>query len=293
MRNRMMPSHIMGVSLLYKCNFNCAHCGYIYIGDAEDHIIKPGYRLTWEQIKTAINDCVNIKGSQWNLNYTGGEPTLWEEGDRDFMDVLLETAKAGIAPSYNTNGSYFNDYDKTVKFFHRYIENSSSPLDTFISMDNFHNNYDREKGRAKSLDNIVKMLETIPADKKDLLRFHVIIIVTKDPNSSLPKEMKEYYGQFGISFGESPLQNIGKAKELKDELPSPEDIMNIFKKQFGDKLPLPPPGTEKGPGGLPPRFPMPDMSQGPRVVVLVGDDYYIGNKPRGRLGHMADLYPAA
>ena len=42
--------YFMGVALLHKCNFNCDHCGYIYLGDTEDHIIKPGYRVTWDQL---------------------------------------------------------------------------------------------------------------------------------------------------------------------------------------------------------------------------------------------------
>jgi hypothetical protein len=32
---------------------------------------------------------------------------------------------------------------------------------------------------------------------------------------------------------------------------------------------------------------------GPPGLVLVGDDYYLGNKRIGKLGHMLDLYPNA
>jgi MoaA/NifB/PqqE/SkfB family radical SAM enzyme len=60
MANHKVPTHIMGISLLHKCNFNCEHCGYIYVGDAEDHIIRPGYRLTWDQLMTAIRDCAGL-----------------------------------------------------------------------------------------------------------------------------------------------------------------------------------------------------------------------------------------
>jgi len=259
------PTHVMGLSLLHKCNFNCDHCGYIYIGDAEDHIIKPGYKLTWDQVKTATVDCNDVDGSYWNMNYTGGEPTLWEDGDKSFIDILIETANGGQSPSYNTNGSYFNDYEKTREFFFKYLENTDVPLGTFISMDKFHKNYDEEKGRAKSLDNLIKVMEEIPADKKDLFRNHVIIIVTKDPDSSLPDEMKEHYGASGITFGDFPVMPIGKAKELTEPFPdSPE-----FK--------------------IPPR----KESDGPGVVTLVGDDYYTGSTKKGKLGHLADLYPAA
>ncbi len=263
MENRRMPTHVMGVSLLYKCNFSCAHCGYIYIGDAEDHIIRPGYRLTWDQVMAAIRDCTSLKNSYWNINYTGGEPTLWEEDGKDLADILIATAKGGVLPTYNTNGSYFDDYGKGYEFFHRYIENADTPLKTFISMDKFHKNYNQETGRAKSLDNILRIYETFPDEKKKLLSTHVVIIVTKDPNSSLPEEMKKYYSSMGITFGDFPMLNIGKAKKLKDQQPEFPGF-------------TPPPRKE---------------GDGPPGAVLVGDDYYLGNKKIGKLGHMLDLYP--
>ncbi len=255
----------MGVSLLYKCNFSCAHCGYIYVGDAEDHIIRPGYRMTWEQVMTAIRDCESLENSYWNMNYTGGEPTLWEEDGKDLVDVLIATAKGSQLPTYNTNGSYFEDYGKCHEFFHKYLDNTDVPLKTFVSMDKFHKNYDQKAGRAKSLDNLAKVYESFPAARRELLSTHIVIIVTKDPDSSLPEEMKKHYGERGITFGDFPMLNIGKAKKLKDQLP-----------EFS---------------GFPP-MPVKD-TRGPQGLVLVGDDYYTGNKRIGKLGHMMDLYPNA
>jgi MoaA/NifB/PqqE/SkfB family radical SAM enzyme len=258
-----MPTHVMGVSLLHKCNFSCEHCGYIYVGDAEDHIIRPGYRLTWDQVTTAIRDCAGLENSYWNLNYTGGEPTLWEEDGKDLADILIATANAHQLPTYNTNGSYFDDYEKGYAFLHRYIDHADTPLKTFISMDKFHKNYDAKKGRARSLDNIAKVIGTFPDEQKKLLSVHVIIIVTKDPDSSLPAEMKSHYGAMGITFGDFPMLNIGKAKRLKDQIPEFEGF----------------------------KFPPRKDGDGPPGLVLVGEDYYFGNKKIGKLGHMLDLYP--
>ena len=265
MTNQRMPTHIMGVSLLYKCNFSCEHCGYIYVGDAEDHVIRPGYRLTWNQVMTAIVDCASLGNSYWNMNYTGGEPTLWEEDGKDLIDILIATAKAGQLPTYNTNGSYFDDYNKCYEFFHRYLDNADTPLKTFVSMDKFHKNYDQETGRAKSLDNIAEVLDTFPEAARNLLSTHVVIIVTKDPNSSLPEKMKKHYNSMGVTFGDFPMLNIGKAKSLRDQLP-----------EFPGFTPMP----QKDGGG-------------PSGLVLVSEDYYLGNRRIGKLGHMLDLYPNA
>jgi MoaA/NifB/PqqE/SkfB family radical SAM enzyme len=265
MTDHGVPTHIMGVSLLHRCNYNCEHCGYIYIGDAEDHIIRPGYRLTWDQVMEAISDCTSLVHSYWNMNYTGGEPTLWNENGRDLADILIATAKAGVLPTYNTNGSYFEDYGRSYEFFHKYLDNTDTPLKTFISMDQFHKNYDEATGRAKSLDTLLKVLETFPEVKRKLLPIHLVIIVTKDPDSSLPDEMKQHYGSMGITFGDFPMLNIGKAKNLRDRLP-----------EF--------PGF---------KFGLPKVMDGPQVLTLVGDDYYSGNKKVGKLGRMLELYAGA
>jgi MoaA/NifB/PqqE/SkfB family radical SAM enzyme len=261
--NQRTPTHIMGISLLYKCNFNCEHCGYIYIADEEDHIIRPGYRLTWDQVMTAIQDCASLEHSYWNVNYTGGEPTLWKEDGKDFADILIATAKGGALPTFNTNGSYFEDYDKCYEFFHKYLDSTDVPLKTFISMDKFHKNYDQDKGRAKSLDTIARVLETFPEEQRKLLSVHVVIIVTKDPNSSLPEEMKAHYGSMGVTFADFPMLDVGKAKKLKDQQPEFSGF----------------------------NFPLPQVGRGPAVLVLVGDDYYVSSKKVGKLSHMLDLYP--
>ena len=265
MENMAMPTHSMGVSLLHKCNFNCEHCGYIYLGDTDDHIVKPGYRVTWDQLNTMIDDCKSIRDSTWSVLFTGGEPTLWEEGDLKFIDVLLACARAGITPSFNTNGSYFDDYEQTRDFFNTYADNTKLTLSPFISMDNFHDNYDREKGRAKSLDNVVKVLDEMTPERRALFRIHVVIIVTKDPNSSLPQEMKDFYGAKGITFGDFPMLPIGKAKNLQDQL-SP-DHERFMRPQEGEGERRPP---MKG-------------------ALLVGDSYMHFNKPVGKLGHLSDF----
>jgi len=77
--------------------------------------------------------------------------------------------------------------------------------------------------------------------------------------------MKQHYGSMGITFDAFPMLNIGKAKNLQDQLP-----------EFS---------------GFPP-MPLKD-GEGPRGLVLVGEDSYSGNNKIGKLGHMIDLYPQA
>ena len=105
--------------------------------------------MTWDQIQRLIADCNSIKDERFSFIINGGEPTLWEEGDLKFIDVLLAFAEGNINPNYNTNGSYFVDYAQCHDFLHRYAEESKIPLMTFLSMDKFHDNYDRKKEEQK------------------------------------------------------------------------------------------------------------------------------------------------
>jgi organic radical activating enzyme len=264
MADMFPPTKVLGVTLLHKCNFKCAHCGYLYVSDSEDHDIKPGYRMTWDQIQRLIAECSSIEGERFGWVINGGEPTLWEEGNLRLMDVLLSAADAGIFPSYNTNGSYFVDYDRCHDFFHRYSEKAAIPLKTFVSVDKFHDNYDHEKGRAESLDNIVKVLAEMSGDKRKMHQVHVVTIVSKDPNSYLPAGMKEYYGAGGVTFGDFPMQPIGRAKDLMDEMPDSEE--------FFRKMPPPP----KDGGGYP-------------IGSLIGEYYVRHGKKAAKLGNLRDL----
>lgn len=264
MENTGNPTHVLGVTLLHKCNFNCSHCGYLYAADSDDHEIKPGYRLSWEQIKTLLVDCGSVKEATWSFVMNGGEPTLWEEGAKKFIDVLLATQQAGIFPTYNTNGSYFIELDQTRAFFNQYADSADLPLMTAVSMDKFHDNYDRARGRADSLDNITRVLAEMTEDKRAKHRVHVITIVSKDPNSRLPEEMKAYYGEKGITFGDFPLLPVGKAKLLEDELPDPKDV-------FGNN----PPSRDKS------KFP---------IATLIGNSYMKGSQEFAKLGYLKDAF---
>ena len=269
MVNMAPPTKILGVTLLHKCNFNCPHCGYLYADDSEDHPLKPGYRMTWDQIHRLIADCNSVENEIFSFVINGGEPTLWEEGELRFIDVLFAAAASNIYPSFNTNGSYFVDYARCHEFLHRYSEESNIRLMTFISIDKFHNNYDRKKGRAESLDNFLKVLDDMPPEKKEKHGVHVVTVVSKAPDSFLPAEMKEYYGARGVTFGEFPMQPIGRAKALMDEMPdSKEFFRNISSSPQKNKFSYP-------------------------IGTLIGEYYHHKGKRVARLGNIGALIKKA
>ena len=211
------------IFLLEECNFSCPHCV------REDEPMKPGYKLTFEQLKLCLSDCQILHKIDW-VHFSGGEPTLWTDGKRNLTDLLLEISKTGFEPGFTTNGSFFNDYKNCNDLFQKYLKQSNKPLRLFLSIDTFHQNYDVETGRAECLDNIVKFKRDLPSGKKKLLNITVLTTISKEPKSLLPKEMIDYYSSLGVTFVFIPLKAKGKAKSFSYLCP---DLESTTQEELG------------------------------------------------------------
>jgi len=226
---------MMMIFLLEECNFSCNHCV------REDEPMYPGYKLSFDQLKMCLSDCQNLKTIEW-VHFSGGEPTLWKEGELKLEDLLIEISNAGYEPGFTTNGSNFLEYNKCYNFFKKYLNHAKKRLRLYISIDTFHGNYDVEKGRAKSLDNVIRFKMSIPSEKGKLLKVNVLVIVSKEAKSLLPDEMVEHYESQGVEFNFIPLEPKGKAKaishlcpDLKSDKPEDLGVYYPFYKKKKDK----------------------------------------------------------
>lgn len=249
---------MMLVMLLEECNFSCPHC------IRKDEPMYPGYKLSFEQMKLCLSDCHRLQSIQ-RVHFSGGEPTIWREGNLDLMDLLIAISNAGFEPGITTNGSHFVDYERCHRFFERYFSGSSKTLHIHLSIDTFHRNFDVEKGRAESLDNIIKYKKDMPPEKGDLLNVEASAVISKDPSSLLPEEMIEHYESLGVGFGFGPLRSWGKATEsIRHLCPNlrsdkPEDLGAYYRFHQREK-------QKKGDTKV--------------NMVLIDNDYYFSNSPR-------------
>jgi uncharacterized radical SAM superfamily Fe-S cluster-containing enzyme len=124
---------LMMIFVIEECNFVCPHCV------REEEPMEPGYRLTFEQLELCLEDCRALRSVSW-VHFSGGETTLWSDGERDLVDLLLEIANAGFTPGFTTNGSLFESYTACWDFFRRYVDGSTTPLRLYLSVDTFHRN---------------------------------------------------------------------------------------------------------------------------------------------------------
>lgn len=259
----------MMVFLLEECNFACPHCV------REDEPMAPGYKLSFGQLQSCLADCRAL-GSIRRVHFSGGETTLWWEGDRDLVDLLVEIAAAGFTPGFISNGSSFCEYDRCYDFFGRYAEGSGVPLRFYLSIDTFHDNFDPETGRARSLDNVLRCKRELPGGKGHLLgEPQVVVIVSKDPGSLLPDDMIAHYQSQAVQFCFVPLRYIGRARSMRELCPDPD---SDDPEELGAYQRYAPARRRR-----PPKQDAEHMAAD--YLILIGDDYYVHIGGGGGGGH--------
>lgn len=253
MKTKIDNSHMM-IFLLEECNFSCSHCV------RADEPMPIGYKLSFEQLKLCLSDCRKLETIEW-VHFSGGEPTLWSDGELELVDLLIEISKSDFDPGFTTNGSYFIDYKKCNELFQKYFNNTNKRLRLYLSIDTFHQNFDAQKGRAKSLDNVIKYKLTLPSEKKKLLNIIVLTTISKDSMSLLPKEMIEHYQSMGLTFSFLPLRAVGRAKSFSHLCPN---LKSDKREELGAYYPFYQKKERKE------RVKWKDL-------VLIGNDYYLPN----------------
>lgn len=254
---------LMMIFLLEECDFSCNHCV------REDEPMDLGYKLSVKQFKQCLSDCRNLRSLEW-VHFSGGEPTLWTEGNLDLVDLLIEISKADFEPGFTSNGNFFNDYNDCYHFLTKYFKGANKTLRLYLSIDTFHHNFDIEKGRAKSLDNIIKFKSNLPPEKSGLIDITLIVVISKNLKSLLPDEMIKHYETLGVKFNFVPLQLKGKAKSFSHLCPDldsdkPEELGAYY--QFHQKK---------------------ERHDSVSNIVLIGNDYYLPDDWRkvAKLGHL-------
>jgi molybdenum cofactor biosynthesis enzyme MoaA len=257
---------LMMVFLLEECNLSCAHCV------REEEPMPSGYRLEHEQLTGCLADCASLESVRW-VHFSGGEPTLWHEGELDLADLLLEIDRAGFAPGFTTNGVLLEDLERCRDLLGRVLPRIGRPLRLYLSIDTFHRNFDASTGRARCLDNVIVCTSSMPGAAGRMLDLNVLTVVSRDASSLLPDGMVEHYSDLGADFVFTPLKRKGLARSMAHLCPDlgsdrPEDL-GAYHRYRPERLP------EGDYGAV-------------ANMVLIGEDYYLPDPWRkiASLGHL-------
>ena len=93
---------IYGMAITDRCNFSCKGC-HVANTDRPD--------MTWETLVGHLHDAY-ARGFR-EVYFTGGEPTLWRDGERALVDAIEEARRIGFFHVHvYTNGTHGLDWPR-------------------------------------------------------------------------------------------------------------------------------------------------------------------------------------
>ena len=109
----------------------------------------------------------------------------------------------------------FNNQDMVKRYLGKYVE-SGNKIKIYLTIDNFHGNYDVQTMRSKILDNLLSYMQ----EYKALIDLYVQSTFCTDDKHNLPQEFIRYYTDKGVKFMVNPLLPWGKGMKFKNIVPT-------------------------------------------------------------------------
>jgi MoaA/NifB/PqqE/SkfB family radical SAM enzyme len=168
---------------------------------------------------TELESCLNelVGAGQSSVSYTGGEPSLWRDGERTFTDLLVTSSRLGLSVMFVTNGHPFRDYDSARALLDRYFELTHAPLHVVVSVDRWHDDTWVE-GRSRALESLSRWLRA-NADT-NVFEVEVASLWCLDDSCNIPLEEFARYTEAGVRISYVPLSPIGRAHSLSELAPT-------------------------------------------------------------------------
>ena len=148
-QQRIFPA----LQLTDACNKQCAPC----LRTAN----RKAFWLKYDQLRAYLKD-IEVLSSKYTISYqfvTGGEPTIWRDGDRDIVDALQTLDQAPFVQSVvlPTNGKVMEDEEQARRLLSRLARVMTRSLVVGLSVAEYQENFD-DRG-CQALDNLLKIRE--------------------------------------------------------------------------------------------------------------------------------------
>jgi len=194
------------------CNKNCAYCQRTALPNND-------FTLSFPELKRSIKQLGNIRlHYKPKIYFTGGEPMLWEDGEYDILDVLIECSRQGVKPVIATNGSRFVDIDYAKHFVEEYLQKVNIPLSIWITADRWHGNICRKTGTIAAVDTLQQAIKESSNTEAHIKLFLQSTISLSGPEWQI-QVLKNYLNK-GILFKVNPLMPWGKGKAFLENCPT-------------------------------------------------------------------------
>ena len=225
------PHAYLTVSLLDGCNKACAHCYRTAV--PSDH----GFKLNRQDAHRAIDDASALGTA---CIFVGGEPTIWADGDRDYVDLLIAAGNRHGRAALLSNGHVFEQEHIANGFVKRFVEGSDARLSMKFTVDALHDNYDRRAGRIRFIDNLLEA--TRQYDRHHQISISFLTHWTRDERANMPAATCEAYETLGVQTSIEDFMAWGRAEALAHDAcyvvvgDSDTDTLGPFKEQLLTRL---------------------------------------------------------
>jgi hypothetical protein len=148
--------------------------------------------------------------------YSGGEPSLWRDGEKGLADLLAATAQRALSPLVVTNGSLFRDDDFTRAFLDRYLQLTDARAQVHVSVDHWHRGT-WLNGRSPALETFLRCRDE--HGRMARLEVTIVSLWCLDDVRNVPPEEFSKYTDAGIGLHYLPLSPLGSPEVLSSIAP--------------------------------------------------------------------------
>ena len=208
----MMNKLIIIYELLSICNSRCSHCL------REESPCKE-FCSSYDSIISTLDKIQALSSLRdIELKLSGGECTIWRDGNKDLSDIICECAKRNLTFAVVSNGKVFQLFENIDRLFGPFLRNFDTKLKLYLTVDLFHGNYEREENKSTVLDNLSRF--TVQNSLQNRFDLFVQSTFTKYDDINLPVSFIRKYSSMNYKFNINPLLPLGRGKELDYLVPT-------------------------------------------------------------------------
>ncbi len=211
------------LQLTDACNKQCAPC--------LRSVNRKSFSLGYGHVETYLKD-LDALSHDYKIGYqfiTGGEPTIWQDGDKDIVDVLQsfdrETCVRGLVVP--TNGRVFEKEETARSLLGRLAQAMTRGLILGVSIADYQENFDDQGCLA--LDNVLRVSRRL-----DMSLLTVIMVTLSVSDDTSVRLLRRYPS---LVQRVSALAPLGRAAKMKGDCPS-LSLRGKDKSSLGSFLPF-------------------------------------------------------
>ncbi len=197
------PHPYLTVCLLDDCNKACKHCYRTAIGS------ERGFKLDGKEVLASVDDAASLETA---CIFAGGEPTIWQEDNMDFLSLLMKAAKRNGYTAFLSNGQVFEEREYAYEFVRRYMAECAQPLQMMFSVDFIHANYDGIQERITFLDNLIAARAACSAGKR--IGLFLLSHWTNDEKQNIPLGVFERYAEQRVGYQIDDFMTWGRGADV-------------------------------------------------------------------------------